>query len=182
MIVQTRQGFGASWICAKHSRPQASLSGQREHSLNLSGSFPTVAFNATFPAATCTAAGLCVSGHETSLFPRNFRYVRRARRRPTITKTAAAIIKVIRMYFMGRSLPAPSPGHQRPKHETAPFHRPERIRLQVKDCSLTPTRSASLSRFYPLISTSLALHLAVTGLTLSRDAGHSTARAIHPTY
>src|SRR6202521_3618215 len=136
MIVQTRQAFGASWICAKHSCPQASLSGQREHSLNLSGSFPTVVFQANFPAATRTAAGLCVSGHETSLFPRNFRYVRRARRRPTITETPAAITKVRRMYFIGRSFPAPPPGQPRPKHETTPFQLPERIRLQAKDCSL----------------------------------------------
>src|SRR6266851_753161 len=132
MIVQTRQAFGASRICAKHSCPQASFSGQREHSLNLSSSFPTDAFKATFPAATRTAAGLCVSGHETSLFPRNFTYVRRARRSLTITKTAAIIAKVIRVYFIGRSLPAQAPRQPGHEPEIAPFQRPERIRLQVK--------------------------------------------------
>src|ERR1700674_5378759 len=136
MIVQTRPALGASWICAKHSWPQASLSGQREHSLNLSGLSPPAAFKATFPAPTRTAAGLCVSGHETSRFPRKFRYVRRARRRPTITKTAAAITKVIRMYFMGRSFPAQAPRQPGPKLEIAPFQRPEGSRLQAKDASL----------------------------------------------
>src|ERR1700746_3269823 len=110
MMVQTRQAFGASWICAKHSCPQASFSGQREHSLSVSCSFPSVALKAAFPAATRTAAGLCVSGHETSLFPRNFRYVRRARRNSTITATAAATNNVIRIYFIGRSFLAPPPG------------------------------------------------------------------------
>jgi hypothetical protein len=36
----------------------------------------------------------------------------------------------------------------------------------------TPTCSISLGRFHALITTSLALHLAVTGLTLFRDADH----------
>jgi hypothetical protein len=66
MIVQTRQAFGASWTCAKQSCPQAPLSGQREHSLNRRCSFPTVASSAAFPAATRTAAGRWVSGHETT--------------------------------------------------------------------------------------------------------------------
>src|SRR5947207_14324310 len=106
MMVQTRQAFGASWICAKHSCPQASFSGQREHSLNLNCPFLSVALKAAFPAATRTAAGWCVSGHETSLFPRNFRYVRSARRNPATTRTAAAIASVRRMYSMGRSFSA----------------------------------------------------------------------------
>jgi hypothetical protein len=35
--------------------------------------------------------------------------------------------------------------------------------------------SASLGRFHPLMTTSAAIPLAVTWLTLLRDAGHSTA-------
>lgn len=178
MIAQTRQAFGASSICAKHSCPQPALSGQREHSLSLSSSFPTVALKAAFPAATRTAAGLCVSGHETSLSPRDFRYVRRARRRPTITKPAAAITKVIRMYFMGRSFPAPLPERSMPKPETAPFQRPKRIRLHVKDCLPNSGRGVLfLGRFHAVKTTSSAPHLAVTGLTVLRDASYSTTRA-----
>src|SRR6266702_3629370 len=132
---------------------------------------------AFFPAATRTAAGLCVSGHETSLFPRNFRYVRRARRNSTITATAAATKNVIRTYFIGRSFLAPPPGRPGPMPELAPFQRPKRIRF-TSETSFTELDPGgfSLAAFHVLTTTSPATNLAVTGLTLLRDAGHSPAR------
>ena len=48
-IVKTRQARGASSICCRHSCPQASFSGQREHSLNLSCSCPSVASQRRIP-------------------------------------------------------------------------------------------------------------------------------------
>jgi hypothetical protein len=72
MIVQTKQAFGASWICARTLlpagfpfRPTRTLTQPELAVPN------TRFFRAAFPAATRTGAGWCVSGHETSLFPRN---------------------------------------------------------------------------------------------------------------
>ena len=144
MMVHTRQAFGASWICAKHSCPQASFSGQREHSLNLNCPSPSVALKAAFPVATRTAAGWCVSGHQISLFPRNFKYVRRARRKPTTTRTVAPIANVRRMYFMVAPFGAAS-RTTRTKPAIAPFHRPLTIRLQAKHYSLIVTPSRKLA-------------------------------------
>jgi len=165
MIVHTRQALGASWIWVKHSCPQASLSGQREHSLNFNCSFPIVASKAAFPAATRTAAGRCVSGHETSLFPRNFRYVRRARQSATTARTITAIASIKRMYFMGRSIgrhlqttkaqaciSATSATHENPIASERSFRNSV---LEV----------LSLGRFHVVINTSVDLRLAVTGLT-----------------
>lgn len=74
---------------------------------------------------------------------------------------------------MGRSLPAPPPGRPGP-NQTAPFQRSERIRLRGKDYSQNSVPETSLGRFHAFITTSLPLPLAVTGLTLLRDAGHAT--------
>jgi hypothetical protein len=60
--------------------------------------------------------------------------------------------------------------------ELAPFPRPKRIRLQAKHRSLDWIPEASPGRFHVLTTTSPATHLAVTGLTLLRDAGHSPTR------
>ena len=61
-----------------------------------------------------------------------------------------------------------------------PFHRPLRIRLQAKHYSLNSVPETPLGRFHPLITTSAAIPLAVTWLTLLRDAGHSPTRKRAP--
>ena len=61
-----------------------------------------------------------------------------------------------------------------------PFHRPLRIRLQAKHYSLNSVPETPLGRFHPLITTSAAIPLAVTWLTLLRHAGHSPARKKAP--
>jgi 6-pyruvoyl-tetrahydropterin synthase len=65
--------------------------------------------------------------------------------------------------------------------ELAPFQRSERIRLQAKHRSLNSVPEASPGRFH-FHNYIPVLRLAVTGLTLLRDAGHSTTSGFQPTY